>query len=235
MKSTQQIDKEKKPRISATQSSFTQSLTQHLTQYIEEPKKSVSKKELLCTQGPIKIKEELLDQVELIQKEHKSDSSRISKLVGNTPTPFHSTTDKLSDKQPQTDDDRIQKLLSNFPTKKEEDKEVTEEQNKIRAILKRAFNGQDYDLTFSKTEIDFMDTKDNAYECCVSVKVRLLLKESGVFHENYGSYCGVGDSEATALKLCQRKAKINGLFRTLQLFNVTTTEFHNQFRTIITE
>ena len=131
---------------------------------------------------------------------------------------------------------RVQKLLSQFKVKEERDQQTIDQQNKIRSIMNTAFHGDNYEISFSMTEVDdLQEIENNQWECAISIKVTLLNKNTNVIHENIGCGFCVHVNKDTGLKEAEKMAKINGLYRTLQLFGISTAEFQEHFRPFIVD
>ena len=131
---------------------------------------------------------------------------------------------------------RIAKLMSTFKVKDERDQQTIDQQNKIRSIMNNAFQGDNYEISFSMTEVDdIQELENNQWECSISIKVTLLNKNTNVVHENIGSGSFVHVDKDVGLKEAEKIAKINALYRTLQLFGIATGEFHEHFRSFIVD
>ena len=131
---------------------------------------------------------------------------------------------------------RISKLMSTFKVKDERDQQTIDEQNKIRSIMNNAFNGDNYEISFSMTEVDdIQELENNQWECSISIKVSLLNKVTNVIHENIGSGCSINSDKDIGLKEAEKIAKINALYRTLQLFGISTAEFQEHFRPFLVD
>ncbi|KAL7715859.1 Uncharacterized protein QTN25_006558 [Entamoeba marina] len=129
------------------------------------------------------------------------------------------------------DPKRINALIESTSTKQNTSNSATNESNKIRNILNSALREDNWDLTFMETTVDCMEElPDGTFDYCVSVRVRLLCKSSGVTHDNIGTGIGTGTNADEILKQCSSDAKINGIYRALQLFGITTGEYEEQYR-----
>ncbi|GAB1225061.1 hypothetical protein ENUP19_0240G0071 [Entamoeba nuttalli] len=128
---------------------------------------------------------------------------------------------------------RVKNLMDKFKTTDEDVQSIVDEQNKLRSIMSKAFHGENYEIVFNMTSIDYIEEFDGQWECCVSIKVSLKNTKTGVVHENIGSASNKGVEQETVLKDCEKMAKINGLYRSLQLFGISTTEFYQQYRSLL--
>ena len=130
---------------------------------------------------------------------------------------------------------RISKLLSGLKVEQTKDQKVIDQQNKIRAIMNKAFNGENYEISFSMTEVDDLQEINDQWECAISIKVTLINKNTNTVHENIGCGHSVNKNKDEGLKEAEKSAKINALYRTLQLFGISTSDFQTHFRPFITD
>ncbi|EDR28998.1 hypothetical protein EDI_004480 [Entamoeba dispar SAW760] len=128
---------------------------------------------------------------------------------------------------------RVKNLMDKFKTTDVNVQSIVDEQNKLRSIMSKAFHGENYEIIFNMTNIDYMEEIDGQWECCVSVKVSVKNTKTGVIHENIGSASDKGIDQEVVLKDCEKKAKVNGLYRSLQLFGISTSDFYQQYRSLL--